>query len=391
MIPRYDPTYTFSDLFQCAAVTGRDTSSDELASRLKQIYQVRHAFLFESARVALYAILRAHNRPGKVLMPAYNCIVVPEAVRFAGYEPVFLDIDLSTLNVRPETIQAALTEDCRAILATHLFGIPCDMDALKAAVESQDILWIEDAAPALGAEYHGQLVGNFSDAAIISFQATKVLSAENGGALLTNNDELAERIRGIQSQVVEPGGRLPLLLKALGRKVVTHPAVYPVTQAAFQAIRRPKMYEIVEPLERMPENFFSSCPPFTASLILQQLNNLSRNLSARRELACIYQQELSGFNWLSMPLIPDHCSPAWIQFPILVEDKVGLFEFMQRKGVDLSWTFRYSCADSYGVADCPKAQKAAKSMLGLPTYPSLTTSQARKICSILRTYRPMHQ
>ena len=87
-------------------------------------------------------------------------------------------------------------------------------------------------------------------------------------------------------------------------------------------------------------------------------------------------------------MLPEGCSPAWIQFPFQVDDKRAFYKYMQRNGVDLSWTYRYSCADSFGLDGFPISQKAAKTVLGLPTYPLLTDKDAHYICDVAREYSP---
>jgi dTDP-4-amino-4,6-dideoxygalactose transaminase len=240
----------------------------------------------------------------------------------------------------------------------------------------------------LGARIDDRLVGTIGDAAIISFQATKVISSENGGALLTNNDLLAEKIKLIEDTAHQNRGWFRPFVTALARRIATSSLVYPVTQAGFQLLRNPQMYEIIKPAQEIPQGFLSTCSPFTSSLVLQQLNQLDINLTNRRRVAQIYIENLSQLSWLKIPSIPANCAPAWIQYPIIVEDKRGFYEFMQRKGIDISWTFRYSCADSYAGTDCMNSQKAAQSVIGLPTYPSLTNQQALQICEAAQKYRP---
>jgi dTDP-4-amino-4,6-dideoxygalactose transaminase len=108
----------------------------------------------------------------------------------------------------------------------------------------------------------------------------------------------------------------------------------------------------------------------------------------RRRLAQIYIEELSAHPDITVPTISDS-SPTWIQFPIMVKDKADFYHYMQRNGIDLSWTYRYSCAESYGLAgQFPNTQIAAKTVLGLPTYPSLSEHSARYIASVAKQYSP---
>jgi perosamine synthetase len=386
MIPRYDPTYHYSDLWGALQDCLSEKNDDVLHEQLRDMYNVKHVFTFESARVALFTLLKAFDHPGGVLMPAYNCIVVPEAVTFAGYQPEFADIDLQFLNMTAKTIEAALSPNTTVILATHLFGIPCDVDEVLSIGRRKGLLVVEDAAPAIGSRFKDQLIGTFGDATIISFQAVKVISAENGGALLTNSDELANKVENLLSQMKPVKKHWVLFAKSVSRKLSFHRWIYPIIKEGYKILYPEEMFEIVKPLTEVPEEFFSACPCFSSLLISRQFTRLSWNVEKRVKLAQIYMKELSGHPNITLPVI-HNCSPAWIQFPIIVKDKAGFYNYMQHNGVDLSWTYRYSCAESYGfAAQCPNTQIAAKTVLGLPTYPSLSESAAQYIASVAKRY-----
>ena len=384
MIPRYSPTYSYQDLYR--SIQKKGTASDNLCDRLAEQYKVKHVFLTRTARVALYLILKAYNRPGGVLLPAYNCIVVPEAVSFAGYSPVFVDIDYCSLNVSAERIEKALTPDVTVVLATHLFGVPCDLDGIGRILRKKDVLFIEDAAPALGAKYCGKLVGSFGDAAIISFQATKVISAETGGALLTNDDQLAEKISRIMNEAAVPGRDFSELVMAVGRRTATIPLLYGVAQFAYRHLRNEQMYEIVEPEREIPAHFLAHCSRFNAALTLTQLERLDWNVCRRKEIARIYQETLANHQKLMIPVIPAGSEPAWIQFQLIADDKWAFYKHMQRRGIDIAWTYRYSCADSYHEIGFDNAQLAAKTVVGLPIYPSLSDQDAHRIAKVAKMY-----
>jgi perosamine synthetase len=386
MIPRYGPTYTYGDLFRCLVRRTRDGAEDALAARLAEMYGVNHVFLFDSARAGLYALLRAYGRPGKVLMPAYNCIVVPEAVAYAGYEPALADIDYDTLNVTAHNLRRAMSPDVTVVFATHVFGIPCEIEEIAAEARRYGALVVEDAAPALGAEYRARLAGTFGDASVVSFQSTKVISGETGGALLTNDDELAQGVARVAREAGPPAAAWPLFIKAFARKMIFSPLLYPLAHMAYRVLRAERMYEVVAPQRECPTGFFGRCAPFSCALVLAQMDRLGWNLGRRRRLAEIYQKRLPGQAGLDLPSFPAGSCPAWIQFPILAGDKQAFYEYMQRNHVDLSWTFRYSCADSYELEGFPATQRAARTVLGLPTYPSLADEGAHYICDVAHQY-----
>ena len=386
MIPRYAPTYTYGELINSITNTSYKEVHEALENYLKELYNKKYAFLFGRARVALYALLQAYNQPGGVVTPAYNCIVIPEAVIYAGYYPVFTDIDENTFNMTAKEIRSVMTADVTVVLITHQFGIPCDIDEIHRTLKNRHkILVVEDAAAAIGATYKGKLVGTFADAAIISFHNTKVISGWNGGALLTNDDELASRVRGLQPPKTNESGFVAFF-KSLLWKAATSQWIYPAIRKGYQLTGKEKMLEHVEYHQNMPSGYFALLSCFTAALVLQQIEKLDENLARRRKIAEIYMAELNKSSAWKLPVIPRNCSSAWLQFPLLLNDKSAFYKYMRANGVDLSWTFRYSCADSFCLDGFPNTRKAADSVLGLPTYPSLSDDAARYICNVANKY-----
>src|SRR5215813_5410395 len=115
--------------------------------------------------------------------------------RILGFRPVFVDIDPSTFNIDPARLEIAITPKTRAVVPTHLYGQPCDMDRIMPIARKHKLAVIEDCAHALGATYHGRRTGTFGDAAFFSFQMLKGLNAYGGGMAITAERGLGARIR----------------------------------------------------------------------------------------------------------------------------------------------------------------------------------------------------
>ncbi len=384
MIPRYTPTYSYADLIFSLKNGNSNDFEKNLSGKLQSLfgaYGAKYIFLFASARAGIYAVLKAYDRPGKVLLPAYNCIAVPEAIIYAGYQPAFVDIDIATLNVSPNALEKALKPDTTALLLTHLFGIPCEMAEIRSICKNRNILIIEDAAPAFGAEYNGKMVGCFGDASVISFHSTKVISGGGGGALITNNDMLAESIEKYLSVIKKTEISWLLFLKSIAYKTALNPKLYTVLRLGYRMFHLEQMYEVVKASLVQPDVYISRMSAFTCALIDKQLNRLDWNLHRRRRVAEIYREHLGGSSNWSLPEIPASAVPSWIQFPLICHDKLAFYKYMQSKGVDLSWTYKYSCAESFGLDNFPNSVQAAKNVVSLPTSPYLTDEQAYQICS----------
>jgi dTDP-4-amino-4,6-dideoxygalactose transaminase len=386
MIPRYAPTYTFLDLVTSFYQQKQPDLERKLTARLSDIYQAKHVFLLGSGKEALYALFAAHNRIGEILMPAYNCLIVPEAAFYAGYSPKFIDNDLDTLNVTHSDLLKAISPNTSIALLLHLFGIPCELEPFVEILRQHDILIVEDAAPAQGAEYHGRLVGTYGDAAIISFQSTKVLAAETGGAILTNKDDLAVRLSEIIQQASPPVNSWRIFAKALARRIITYTHIYGLAHPIYRVLFGEKMYEVAPGERTPPPRFVKRCSPFSVALALRQMDRLTWNISQRRKFAQQYQNELSGHSHLTLPQIPQDCAPSWIQFPILAKDKFSFYKHMQRNHVDVTWTYRYSCPESFGQDGFPNAHRIANTIVSLPTCPLMSDRQVQEISLIAKKF-----
>src|SRR5690348_5273343 len=137
----------------------------------------------EYGRMALYFILKAMDFPpgSEIIVPAFTFWVVPEIARVAGLTVVFADIDPATFTLSPQAVEKAITPKTRAVLPTHLYGLPCDMDPILEIARRHDLKVIEDCAHSLGATYKGKMVGTQGDGSFFSFQAFKPLNTYGGG------------------------------------------------------------------------------------------------------------------------------------------------------------------------------------------------------------------
>ena len=163
--------------------------------------EARYALCVPNGTLALQAALMALDiQPGEeVIVPAYTFIATVSAVLQVGAKPVFVDIDPQTYTLDPAKIPAALTDKTRAILPVHLAGQPADMDAILAISQSANLAVLEDACQAWGAEWNGRRVGAIGSAGTFSFQSSKNITAGEGGAVVTNDEALYERLWSIHN------------------------------------------------------------------------------------------------------------------------------------------------------------------------------------------------
>jgi dTDP-4-amino-4,6-dideoxygalactose transaminase len=166
----------------------------ELETRLAALVGVKHCLATCNGTTALEITARALGLSGEVIVPSLTFVATAHALRWLGITPIFCDVDPATHTIDPDAVDALVTPRTTAILGVHLWGRPCDVDALARVAEAHDLRLVFDAAHALACSHNGQMIGAQGDAGIFSFHATKVLNTFEGGAVTTNDDDLAARV-----------------------------------------------------------------------------------------------------------------------------------------------------------------------------------------------------
>ena len=156
---------------------------------------VRHCIPVCNGTIGLQLACHALKLSGEIIVPAFTFVATPHAVKWEGMEPVFADVDARTHSLCPESARSMITSRTSAILAVHLWGNPCATARLQKLADAHGLRLIYDAAHAFGCSHGGTMIGNFGDCEVFSFHATKFFNTFEGGAIATNDDALAHRIR----------------------------------------------------------------------------------------------------------------------------------------------------------------------------------------------------
>jgi perosamine synthetase len=172
----------------------------ELESKLKSLVGVKYAIAVNSGTAALQASLAAIGikEGDEVIIPSFTFVATAGAVLALGARPVFVDIR-EDYNIDPKLITKATTRKTKALIPVHLYGYPADMSEINEIASKHSLIVIEDAAESLGAEYRGRQTGSLSDLGCFSMYGTKVATSGEGGAVTTNNEELADKVRMIRN------------------------------------------------------------------------------------------------------------------------------------------------------------------------------------------------
>ena len=167
----------------------------EFERRVAEYHGVKHCISMCNGTVALEIAIRALGMEGEVIVPSYTFVATAHALSWQGITPVFADIDPVTHNLDPEAVRRMITPRTTGIIGVHLWGQAAPVEALQQIADEHGLKLMFDAAHAFGCSRNGRMIGNFGACEVLSFHATKFFNTFEGGAILTNDDDLAEKMR----------------------------------------------------------------------------------------------------------------------------------------------------------------------------------------------------
>lgn len=323
-------------------IMGPDVSL--LEEEIARYNGVRHAIGVGSGTEALHiALMAAMIKPGdEVIVPTFTFIATAEVVSLLGAKPVFADIDARTFNIDPDDAEKKITDRTRCIIPVHLYGQPAAMDALSDLARRHNLIVIEDCAQAMGALWKGKKVGSLGDAGCLSFFPSKNLGGYgDGGMILTNRDDMAERAKAIRVH---------------GSNV--------------------KYYHHIIGLN-------SRLDTIQAAILRVKLKYLDKWNEMRRAAAARYTKALEGSPY-ETPHESENATAVYHQYTIRAKMRDKLQSFLKEKGISsmiyypLSLHLQKAFGDlGYREGDLPEAEKAQKEVISLPMYPELSGDQIR--------------
>lgn len=384
MIPRLRPALDFIDLKAALPGGGDETSAFERA--FARAVGARFAVAYPYGRSALYALLKISGRPGdRVVLPAFTCVVVANAVVKAGFEPVFVDCATNDFNMDLDQAAEAVEAGARFVIATNQFGHPLNMDKLIAGCAEKAII-IQDACLALGSTHHDLPVGSFGRAAFYSFNIGKQLCTLQGGAATTDDEQLYNELKCRQ--------RSELKITPTWRRLwwLTYLA------ASIIAFRKP-FFNLVHRLDSqtdflsgisvyyqpnridLPMDFEFALTPVQTKTGLRQLTKLDWIISKRKDIANRYDRALGGIDDLIRPRLDTEAS--YSHYTIRVPNRERFQRGMLAQGIETGSLFDYSIPNlpaynKYSGA-FPEAERLAGEVVNLPNYPHLRPSDVDKI------------
>jgi len=197
--PRAEYDAWLDKVYASHVLTNNGPVHRELEETLRQRFDVPHLRLMTNGTLALQLAIRALGVKGKVITTPFSYVATTSALLWEGCDPVFVDIDPATFCIDPNLIEAAITPDTTAILATHVYGIPCDVEAIDLIAKKHGLKVIYDAAHAFDVEYKDKSILSYGDASTLSFHATKLFHTVEGGAVVLHDEEADHRLALLRS------------------------------------------------------------------------------------------------------------------------------------------------------------------------------------------------
>ena len=175
-------------------LTNMGPLASDLEMKLKQHLNVKHLLFVTNGTIALQLAIKALGLTGEIITTPFSYVATSSSIVWEGCEPVYVDIDKHSLNIDPTKIEAAITKNTTAIVATHVYGNPCDVLAIQKIAEKHNLKVIYDGAHAFGVKVNGESIFNFGDISTCSTHATKLYHTSEGGLVITNNADLLKKI-----------------------------------------------------------------------------------------------------------------------------------------------------------------------------------------------------
>lgn len=331
----------------------------EFQNKFAEFLGVRHAIACCNGTVTLHLPLLAWGiGPGdEVLVPTFTYIATANVVRYCGATPVLVDCLPDTWNIDMKDAEAKITERTKAIIPVHLYGNPCDMDAVMEIARKHNLLVLEDAAECHGAEYKGKKAGTIGDAAAFSFFGNKIITTGEGGMVTTNNDELADRISLFRGQGQDLNKRYWFIETGYN---------YRMTNVA-------------------------------AAIGLGQMENVEAHINEHIRVAEWYKEELKDLldeGKAEEQKITEGARTVWWMYSILLGREVkisrdDLMEKLSQLGIEtrpLFYPLHIMPAYKDESANCPVSEDIASRGINLPTHAGLTKDDIKYICDNIRKY-----
>jgi len=339
----------------------------EFEEALARYCGTRYAVVFSSGTAALHSAYSAAGVQGgdEILTSPMTFAATANAALYLGARPVFVDVEPDTGNIDASQIERHISRKTKAIVPVHYAGHPVDLDEVRVVAKKHDLIVIEDACHALGAEYKSRRTGSLSEMTVFSFHPVKPITTGEGGAVVTNNIDFYKAMMTFRSHgIVRDDGELK------GR---SHGAWY---------------YE----MQGLGYNY--RITDIQCALGLSQLTRLDTFVDRRREIAKRYEEAFRDNPWFDIPIVRDYASPSWHLYVLRLRDKVlkrksEIFDRLRAKGLGVQvhyipvYLHPYYSELGYQKGLCPESEEFYSRALSIPMYQGMTEDELRTVVNVV--------
>jgi len=330
---------------------------EEFESKFTEVAGTKHAIAVNSGTSGLHLCMKALGiKPGdEVITASFSFVASSNPIIFEGGKPVFADIDEKTYNMDVQKIEEAITDRTKAILPVHIFGQPCNMEAIMELAERRNISVVEDACEAIGATYNGKKVGTFGKSSVFAFYPNKQMTTGEGGMIVTDDDETARLCRSFRNQGRDDTGQW------------------------LNHVRIGYNYRLDE----------MSC-----AMGVEQIKKIDFIINKRREIAATYTKKLEGVEGIITPYIDPKADPTWFVYSLRTDEGVDrnkIVAYLNEQGIGSKAYFYppihlqpiYKQMYGFKENDFPITEKISNTAFIIPFFTEITGGQIDDVCTVI--------
>jgi dTDP-4-amino-4,6-dideoxygalactose transaminase len=331
-----------------AWITNNGVLVQELELKLKEYLGTNNLFFCGNGTIVLQMAIKAFNITKEVITTPFSYVATTNSIIWEGCKPVFVDINKNTFSIDADKIENAITKDTEAILATHVYGLPCDIEKIKSIADKYKLKVIYDAAHAFGTKLKGKSLLNYGDISTCSFHATKLFHTVEGGCIITNHDDLMQTI---------------LLYRSFGH----------ISDEYYSVGINGKNSE------------------FHAAMGLANLPKIDYIMEERKKVFNMYESFLPGKIFKPSYNLPDF-QYNYAYYPVIFETEASLLKVrdaLARKQINIRRYFFPSLnlvpqSKNFNPAPCPVSEDISRRVACLPLYVGLEEENIELICSVIK-------
>ncbi|GLI19860.1 glutamine--scyllo-inositol aminotransferase [Tepidanaerobacter syntrophicus] len=355
----------------------------EFEREISEYIGVKHSVSVGNGTDALIIALKALGigRGDEVITTPFTFFATAESISFVGATPVFVDVDINTFNIDPAKIEEKITDKTKAIMPVHIFGQPCDMDAINEIAKKHNLKVIEDACQAIGSKYKGKKAGSLSDIACFSFFPTKNLGcAGDGGMIVTNDDNLATVCRALRAHGSGADGQKAFnIINNIKEDAVED-------NGTDNTVYNPLKYYnyLIGQNSRLDE--------LQAAILRVKLRNLDKWNDARRKHARFYNEQLKDTN-LAAPFEADNVKHVYHLYILQSDDRSKMVNYLKENGIatgvyyPIPLHLQKAYKDlEYKEGDLPNAEYLSHRTFAIPMFAELTDEEKEYIVDTIKKF-----